>query len=47
MTEIDKDKLSTCLEVLRDVESLPPEHPDAIAVRRATAGIFKSVKTLA
>ena len=44
MTEIDKDRLRTCLEVLRDVESLPPEHPDAIAVRRATAGIFKSVK---
>ena len=25
-------------------ESLPPEHPDAVAVRRATAKIFKSVK---
>src|SRR3954453_10549665 len=30
--------------VLADVESLPPEHPDAVVVRRATAGIFKSVK---
>src|SRR3954471_731099 len=30
--------------VLADVESLPPEHPDAVAIRRATAGIFKSVK---
>src|SRR6476620_6585711 len=30
--------------VLADIESLPPEHPDAVAVRRATAGIFKSVK---
>src|SRR6478672_3568775 len=33
-----------CLQVLADIESLPPEHPDAVAVRRATAGIFKSVK---
>jgi NAD(P)-dependent dehydrogenase (short-subunit alcohol dehydrogenase family) len=41
---IDPDKLRTCLQVLADVESLPSEHPDAIAVRRATAGIFKSVR---
>jgi NAD(P)-dependent dehydrogenase (short-subunit alcohol dehydrogenase family) len=41
---IDPEKLSTCLEVLADVGALPPEHPDAVAVRRATAGIFKSVK---
>nr|WP_218620401.1 SDR family oxidoreductase [Mycolicibacterium hippocampi] len=32
------------MQVLADVESLPPEHPDAVAVRRATAAIFKSVK---
>ncbi|HYJ54376.1 MAG TPA: SDR family NAD(P)-dependent oxidoreductase [Mycobacterium sp.] len=44
MTAIDPDKLSTCLQVLADIGSLPPEHPDAVAVRRATAGIFKSVK---
>ena len=44
MTAIDPEKLSTCLEVLADIRSLPPEHPDAVAVRRATAGIFKSVK---
>lgn len=30
--------------MLSEVESLPPEHPDAVAVRRATAGIFKAVK---
>src|SRR5258708_22747068 len=30
--------------VLADIESLPPEHPDAVAVRRATAGVFKAVK---
>ena len=44
MTAIDPEKLSTCLQVLSEVESLPPEHPDAVAVRRATAGIFKAVK---
>jgi len=44
VTAIDPDKLSTCLQVLSDVESLPPEHPDAVAIRRATAGIWKSVK---
>ncbi|BBY65750.1 SDR family NAD(P)-dependent oxidoreductase [Mycolicibacterium helvum] len=44
MSAIDPDKLSTCLQVLADVEALPPEHPDAVAVRRATAAIFKSVK---
>ncbi len=41
---IDPDKLNTCLQVLADIESLPPEHPDAVTVRRATASIFKSVK---
>ncbi len=44
MNAIDPEKLSTCLQVLADVESLPPEHPDAVAVRRATAGIFKAVR---
>ncbi len=41
---IDPDKLNVCLQVLADIESLPPEHPDAVAVRRATARIFKSVR---
>lgn len=44
MTAIDPEQLSTCLRVLSQIEALPPEHPDAVAVRRATAGIFKSVK---
>ena len=44
VTAIDPDQLRTCLRVLAEVESLPPEHPDAVAVRRATAGIFKAVK---
>ncbi len=44
VTAIDPEQLSICLRVLSQVEALPPEHPDAVAVRRATAGIFKSVK---
>ncbi len=44
MSGIDPDDLEVCLRVLRAAEGLPPEHPDAVAVRRATAGIFKSVK---
>ena len=30
MTAIDPDKLRACLQVLAEVESLPPEHPDAV-----------------
>ena len=44
MNAIDPDKLDLCLQVLADVESLPPEHPDAVAVRLATASMFKAVK---
>ncbi|BBX24024.1 oxidoreductase [Mycolicibacter terrae] len=44
MTAIDPDKLATCLQVLAEVDALPPEHPDAITVRRATARMFKAVK---
>ena len=41
---IDPAALEDCLRVLREVERLPVEHPDAVAVRRATAGLFKTVK---
>lgn len=41
---IDPDELATALKVLAQVDELPPEHPDAVAVRRATAGIWKSVR---
>ena len=44
MTEIDPEDLQTCLRVLAEVTALPPEHPDALSVRRATAGLFKAVK---
>ncbi|HEY0359927.1 MAG TPA: SDR family NAD(P)-dependent oxidoreductase [Mycobacteriales bacterium] len=42
--DIDPEDLATALRVLAQVDALPPEHPDAVAVRRATARIFKSVK---
>ena len=41
---IDPDELAICLRVLDQVESMPPEAPEAVSVRRATARIFKSVK---
>jgi NAD(P)-dependent dehydrogenase (short-subunit alcohol dehydrogenase family) len=41
---IDPDRLATCLAVLAELDDIPVEHPDAIAVRQATAGLFKSVK---
>ncbi|MGI8768610.1 MAG: SDR family NAD(P)-dependent oxidoreductase [Propionibacteriaceae bacterium] len=41
---IDPDELAICLKVLAQAEQLPPEHPDAVAVRRATGKIFKAVR---
>ncbi|MEP7020082.1 MAG: SDR family NAD(P)-dependent oxidoreductase [Pseudonocardiales bacterium] len=41
---LDPADLELCLEVLAQAESLPPEHPDAVAIRRATGRIFKMVK---
>ncbi|MBW0104818.1 SDR family NAD(P)-dependent oxidoreductase [Pseudonocardia sp. KRD291] len=44
LSEIAPEELQTCLRVLAQVDALPTEHPDAVAVRRATAGIWKSLK---
>ena len=44
VTPIDPTQLQICLQVLADVRTLPTDHPDALAVRRATAGVFKAVK---
>ena len=41
---IDPDRLETCLSVLAELDDLPVDHPDVAAVRRATAGLYKSVK---
>jgi NAD(P)-dependent dehydrogenase (short-subunit alcohol dehydrogenase family) len=44
MDGIEPDRLTDALRVLAEVEELPAEHPDAVAVRRAVGGLFKSVK---
>ena len=44
MDGIDSDRLAAALRVLAEVEQLPAEHPDAVAVRRAVGGLFKTVK---
>lgn len=41
---IDPDDLAAYLRVLARLDELPIEHPDAVAIRRATAGVFKTVK---
>ena len=41
---IDPADLAVCLRVLTELDDLPLDHPDAIAVRVATAQIYKNVK---
>ncbi|WUH94377.1 SDR family NAD(P)-dependent oxidoreductase [Streptomyces sp. NBC_00433] len=41
---IDPARLEVCLAVLAELDELPVDHPDAIAVRRATAGVYRMVK---
>jgi len=41
---IDPARMEVCLAVLAELDELPVDHPDAIAVRRATAGIYRTVK---
>ncbi len=43
-TPIDPTDLEVCLRVLAQVEQLPDDHPDFVAVRLATAKIFKAAK---
>ena len=44
MTGVDPSELEIALRVFAQVDELPVEHPDAVAVRRATAAHFKQVK---
>ena len=44
MDGVDPDRLADALRVLAEVEQLPTEHPDAVEVRRAVGGLFKTVK---
>ncbi len=41
---IEPDELALALRVIAQSQELPTEHPDAVAIRRATAAIFKTVK---
>ena len=41
---IPQADLKLCLRVLAAADDLPTEHPDAVAIRRATARIYKGVK---
>jgi NAD(P)-dependent dehydrogenase (short-subunit alcohol dehydrogenase family) len=40
---IDPERLRLCLQVIEELGALPPEHPDTVRVRRATAGLYKDV----
>jgi NAD(P)-dependent dehydrogenase (short-subunit alcohol dehydrogenase family) len=44
MDGIDPERLAAALAVVAEVEKLPPEHPDAVAVRLVVGGLFKTVK---
>ncbi|MGW0734941.1 SDR family NAD(P)-dependent oxidoreductase [Streptomyces sp. NPDC002851] len=41
---IDPERLAICLSVLEELDKLEVDHPDAVAVRRATSGIYRTVK---
>ncbi len=41
---LDPARLQACLELIAAAERLPVDHPDAVAVRRATSGLFKTAK---
>ncbi|MEU9579095.1 SDR family NAD(P)-dependent oxidoreductase [Streptomyces chilikensis] len=41
---IDPERLAVCLGVLEELDRIEVDHPDAIAVRRATSHIYRTVK---
>ena len=43
---VDPAELEVCLRVLAQAEALPVDHPDGVAVQRATAKLYKTVKQL-
>jgi NAD(P)-dependent dehydrogenase (short-subunit alcohol dehydrogenase family) len=43
-SRVDPAELAIALKVFAQVDALPVEHPDSVAVRRATAAHFKTVK---
>jgi NAD(P)-dependent dehydrogenase (short-subunit alcohol dehydrogenase family) len=44
VNEIDPARLEIALDVLAELDKLPVDHPDVERMRRATAGLYKSVK---
>ncbi|MBC7374070.1 MAG: SDR family NAD(P)-dependent oxidoreductase [Frankiales bacterium] len=44
MPGINSERLATALAVFRELDDLPVDHPDAVAVREATGRLFKQVK---
>ena len=44
MNEIDPTRLQAALDVIEELQELPTDHPDVERMRRATAGLYKSVK---
>ncbi|WBP91834.1 SDR family NAD(P)-dependent oxidoreductase [Kitasatospora cathayae] len=41
---LDAERLRLCLEVLAELDQLHVDHPDAITVRKAVGGIFRTLK---
>lgn len=41
---IEPERLAVCLSVVEELDKLDVDHPDAITVRRATAGLYRTVK---
>ncbi|MER6302365.1 SDR family NAD(P)-dependent oxidoreductase [Kitasatospora sp. NPDC001539] len=41
---MDPERLKLCLEVLAELDELHVDHPDAITVRKAVGGIFRTLK---
>ncbi len=41
---IDANRLAEALSVLAEAQALAPDHPDALAVQRATASLYKAVR---
>ncbi|MFJ8045955.1 SDR family NAD(P)-dependent oxidoreductase [Kitasatospora sp. NPDC096147] len=41
---IDPERLALCLDVLAELDRLDVDHPDAITVRQAVGGVFRTLK---
>ncbi|WP_306191679.1 MULTISPECIES: SDR family NAD(P)-dependent oxidoreductase [unclassified Streptomyces] len=41
---IDPERLAVCLDVLKELDRLEVDHPDAVTVRRATSHVYRVVK---